>query len=356
MKKNWKRLTDWVIHKIETEYKEDVALLVAIKGHCTDGDGHGECFDYFIPSTERGYELEQTFIIDGVGHDLYGRSWERTKRTAELKDITLCLAGAEILYARSQEDADRFYALQEQLKSNLQNPLYVYQKALEKLDDAMDVYRTMIFEEKPYLIRMAAGYIHLYLTQAAAFLNGTFADKPVFTEAQAKPDTMDDRMYHCPELTDVPEHFYTYGSSLLKTRHVEELRHLSCLLIHTTRKFILEKRPDMRKNEGTANIHDMAGWYQELSLTWRRIRYFCDRNMAEEAYADACYLQSELVIIAREFQFEELDLLGAFDSEHLEALKERSVLLEEKVRRHIISHGVDIREYASLDDFLAVNE
>ena len=70
-------LTQWVIEKIEADYKGDIALLIGIKGHSTDNDEHGECFDYFIPATERGCELAQTFIIDGVGHDLYPRSWER---------------------------------------------------------------------------------------------------------------------------------------------------------------------------------------------------------------------------------------------------------------------------------------
>jgi len=51
--------------------------IIGIKGHSTDGDNHGECFDYFVPATKRGEELAETFIIDGVGHDLYPRSWER---------------------------------------------------------------------------------------------------------------------------------------------------------------------------------------------------------------------------------------------------------------------------------------
>ena len=59
-------LTKWVIDKIEKEYKDDVALLIGIKGHSTDGDEHGEIFDYFVPATERGNELSETFIIDGV--------------------------------------------------------------------------------------------------------------------------------------------------------------------------------------------------------------------------------------------------------------------------------------------------
>ena len=70
-------LTQWVIDKIRNEYRDDISLLLSVKGHCTDGDGHGEVFDYFIPETERGCSLARTFIIDGVGHDLYPRSWER---------------------------------------------------------------------------------------------------------------------------------------------------------------------------------------------------------------------------------------------------------------------------------------
>lgn len=42
-------LTQWVIEKIEADYKDDIALLIGIKGHSTDNDEHGECFDYFIP-------------------------------------------------------------------------------------------------------------------------------------------------------------------------------------------------------------------------------------------------------------------------------------------------------------------
>lgn len=52
-------LTKWVINKIENEYKDDIALLVGIKGHSTNGDGHGECFDFFVPATERGNELAE---------------------------------------------------------------------------------------------------------------------------------------------------------------------------------------------------------------------------------------------------------------------------------------------------------
>lgn len=85
MKNDTQRLTDWVIRTIKTEYPDDVALLVAVEGASINGDGHGEPFDYFVPATERGNELAQTFIIGGVGNDLYPRSWERMERNEEIR-------------------------------------------------------------------------------------------------------------------------------------------------------------------------------------------------------------------------------------------------------------------------------
>ncbi len=103
------QLTDWAINKIKKEYPEDIALLVAVEGHEVNNDGHGLCFDYFVPATERGYELSQTFILEGIGHDLYPRSWERTEQTADLNDrVTLCLGNAKILYSRTPADTERF--------------------------------------------------------------------------------------------------------------------------------------------------------------------------------------------------------------------------------------------------------
>jgi hypothetical protein len=127
MKESKNKLTEWVINKIKNEYADDVALLVAVEGVSVNGDGHGEPFDYFVPATERGNELSQTFIIDGVGNDLYPRSWERTRRTADLEDLaTLCLGNAKILYSRSKEDEEKFEKLRERLFENLANDGFVY--------------------------------------------------------------------------------------------------------------------------------------------------------------------------------------------------------------------------------------
>lgn len=354
---NTKTLTEWVIDKIKSEYKDDIAILAAVKGHAIDGDEHGEVFDYFVPATERGYELSQTFMIDGIGHDLYPRSWERMEKTADLDEMTITLANAEILYAKSDAERERFEALRKKLEVNLHDSVYVYRKALVCLEAAMELYRVLLFEEKNHIARTQGGCIHMYLSQAVAYLNHTFTDSPIYSERQAYDSDEKSRMYHCPGFTAVPEKFFENAGLLLRAKDGKEQAEILHALICATRKFILERKPEPVKEEDGSEVcyQELADWYQELSLTWRRIRYFCRENMPEEAYVDACNLQSELLVIAREFQIEEMNLLDSYSADCLERLAARSIKLEENVRRILEEHGIAVNEYASMEEFLAGN-
>lgn len=346
-------LTEWVIQKIETEYKEDIALLVGIKGHATNEDSHGECFDYFVPATERGNELAETFIIDGVGHDLYPRSWERLENSVQLEDMALLIDKATILYARSKEDEERFQSLKRRLHENLSNPEFVYGKALECMDKALEIYRSLIFEEKSYRARSEANYIHLYLSKAIAFLNNTYTESAIYSEHQAYNGMAESRMYHCSEMKIVPDGFFGDARRLLKVQDIDSLREIIFSLLKTTRSFILERKPTEEHQHVTkVNYNGLADWYQELSLTWRRIRFFCENNMVEQAYVDACYLQEEFMYISQEYQVEELNLLDSFSSDDLSLLAKRSNQLEEIIKDILAEHQVTINSYESLEDFL----
>lgn len=300
-------LTEWVIERIKKEYKEDIALLIGVKGHNTDEDSHGECFDYFVPATDKGNELSETFIINGVGHDLYPRTWERLENSVQLNDMAILIDKATILYARSKEDEERFQSLKKRLNENLNNPKFVYGKALECMDKALEIYRSLIFEEKNYRARSEANCIHLYLSKAIAFLNNTYTESAIYSEQQAYNDTAESRLYHCPEMKIVPDGFFEYARLLLESQDIQSLREIIFSLLKTTRKFIVERIPvEERQTVNKVDYDGLADWYQELSLTWHRIRYFCANNMVEQAYIDACYLQEEFMYISQEYQIEEM--------------------------------------------------
>ena len=341
MKETTNRLTKWVINEIKTKYPDDVALLVAVEGASTNGDGHGEAFDYFVPATERGNELAQTFIIGGVGNDLYPRSWERCERTAELEDrAALCLGDAKILYARSKEDEERFESIRQKLFNNLADSAFTYKKALENLDVAMDLYRTMMFEERLWKVRCLAGYIHYYLKISVACLNGTYW-----------------KSWHWGVLAGMagwkalPERFAEYYQAILSAATTGELKSLAHLLIASSRQFIARYKPE-RAAKKTPDFKWLADWYQELRTTWNRLYYFCEIKDSDAAFVDACTLQNELSIIAEEFGLDVMDLLGVFDAQDLEPLSKRAAELEKVIVAAIERQSIKIRRYDTLEAFL----
>ena len=339
------RLTQWVIKKIKSEYPDDIALLVAVEGSSVNNDGHGEPFDYFIPSTQRGSELAQTFIIGGVGNDLYPRTWERTERTANLDDLaTICLGNARILYARTKEDEARFERIRQKLFENLGDPVFTYKKALENLDAAMDMYRTMMFDERLWKVRCLAGYIQNYLHVAVSCLNGTYWKTWHFGVLPALTD-----------LKEQPEQFSEYYKAILAASTVVELRSIAHLLIASTRRFIARYKPHSIDEVKKPDYTQLVDWYQELRTTWNRIYYFCETNDADAAFIDACTLQNELSIIAEEFNLNEMDLLGCFDIQNLAPLSNRAAEHEGYVVSIIEQQGIEIKRYKTLEDFLAVN-
>lgn len=345
MNETTQKLTEWAVNRIKRDYPDDVALLVAVKGHSVGGDGHGECFDYFVPANERGNGLSLTFIVGGVGYDLYPRSWERMERTAALDDwATLCLGNATILYSRSPEDEARFGAIREKLAQNLGDNRYVLGKALERLDVAMDLYRTMMFESKLYQLRQAAGYIFEYLASAVFYLNGTY-----------EKDWTRGRIPALSALPALPEHFTEYYGSILTAQTGDALKELAHASIASFRAFIAGFRPDAPAERGAPDYQALADWYHELSLTWRRLRLYCAAADTDAAFVEACHLQSELSIVCEEFGLGEMDLLGSYDACDLSPLAARAAVLEARIVSEIRAHGATLRSYDTIGEFLSQN-
>ncbi len=340
------KLTDWVINKIKTEYKDDVCLLL---GHTTlklEKDMAEAPFSYYVPASERALGLARTFIIDGIGYDLFPMSWERIEKLADLTNTnTNSLDTARILYARSEADKNRYIALQTKLQSNLNDPKYRLNKALEKLNIAMEIYQTMQFEETLYKVRKAAGHIALYLATAVATVNQTYFYKEGHTSLIADLATM----------PDTPKNFIGLYEAIVKAGSSEELKKLCYEMIYNTRQFLSAKKGTREKGDYNRNFKDLASWYQELIYTWRRVYHFCDENDPVRGFSWGCFLQSELDIVREEFGLDEMDLMGVFKASNMAAYRKRAEELEKKIVSVIEEHGVAIDQYDSVEDFLKKN-
>lgn len=336
-------LIEWVIHKIETEFKGEISLLLGRKGAGkipTDGDHMA--FDFFIPASDHGYGLARTFIIDDMGYDLFPMSWKRVEGLATLNEgITFCLADSEILYARNDADRERFELLRKTLFDNLQNKELIYIKSLERIHSAMDIYKTMIFEKSLGNVRKAAGGIVDYLSHALAIINGTYIQRD-YAYAQ--------RMEQIKGLSRLPSNFLKNYEKILRGKDVETILKTVHDVLEETRTFFEQLTPE--KKTKSYHYDELAGWYEEARYTFRRIAYACKNNEFAECFTWGCYLQVELDILTEEAGLDGMDLLGSYDADNLSAFEERAKAVEKYIVDEIQRYGVELRKYETLEEFL----
>ena len=72
------KMVDLFIEHIKKEYPDDIAIVAYYGSYAQGTQNKKSDFDlFFIPSTERGKELGECIILDGIGIDFFSISWER---------------------------------------------------------------------------------------------------------------------------------------------------------------------------------------------------------------------------------------------------------------------------------------
>ena len=121
-----KQLVGWIRERARTSFGGDISLVAIYGSHINGTDQEWSDVDcYFIPKTDRGRAFGLDFILAGVRFDIFPLSWERLQGIAHLQEPLVPLVGdAVLLYSDSQEDTDRFQALQRELAACLADKAY----------------------------------------------------------------------------------------------------------------------------------------------------------------------------------------------------------------------------------------
>lgn len=343
MEYNCNKLNEYVINKIITEYDGKISLLVGRKNVGkipTDEDSI--IFDFFIPSCDEGYALAKTFIINDRGYDLFPMSWNRIESLSKLNEgISFCLADSKVLYAKNEDDIARFEKLRDMFFSNLTNKNLVYKKSLERINSAMDIYKNMMFEDNLCNIKKGAGGILQLLTEVVAINNGTYI-KSDYEYAK--------RINLLKKLDNIPNNFISFYDKLIKCNNNDKICKLVHDIIYETREFI--KKDDNNEKEISYNFNDLAGWYEEIRYTFRRILYACDNKDYEASFVWGCYLQVEFDILSDEAALDKMDLLSAFNYKDLSSFKEQAIKIENYILSEIRKHEVVLTKYNNIEEFL----
>lgn len=347
MKNIDKELVEWAIDKIKKEYKEDVALLIGqVGGGKIPTDEQNMVFDFFVPATDRGFQLARTFIIEDMGYDLYPISWERLEGISNIEEPRMMFAFAkgEVLYAKTEAEKERFESLKAKMLENLQNPYIHIPKSLEFLETAQEIFQTMLFEKNLCKIRKAAGGVCSYLMNAIAMVNGTYLESGYMNLTN-----------DLHGMKEYPKRFEEIFQEMLAANHIEPICKNAYQLIGVTRDFLMEKIPKLEIHNQEVNYEDLAMWYQEARYTFRKIEYFTSIGSGEDSYLLGCYLQIEFDAIAEDFMLEEMDLMSFFNQEDLTLFAQKARDIEQYLKQVLKEHHVKLNCYSSLEEFLTEN-
>lgn len=337
---NYNFVTEWVISTIKEKYADDIALVIS---HGTLRINTEEkAMSYFVPITKRGAELAQTFILSGVGYDIWGIPWDRLERFANLEEYNIsCLADTEILYARTDEDKERFEALKKVLFSNLADNEKMRMHALESYEQAKSIFLEMLFA-KGSDVKLGAGYVLDYLARAIAFSNNSY-----FKKSQI------DQLNELRNMKNVPEGFDELYTKVIYEKDEAVQKKLCYELICLVQDYLNKNGLGKElKKPCEKNYQDLADWYGELSYTWLRIRHYAEAKDAVKVYMWGIFLQSELNQVCEDFGIEKMELMKYYDADNLGAFAERANKVEKLMRNEIVNGGGKIREYADQKEFL----
>lgn len=303
MLKKHQDLLNMLLSVIKEQYADDISVLL-IYGSCVNGTSH-EISDLdmiFVPKTERGRNLAKTFILNGVGYDLWGTDWNRLERFANFEDMKVSvIADSQLVYYASEEDRQRYEALKSQVKSIADGVLTpdLLQKAKGHLQKAKQYYGDLCIQQN----LTAAGGILMEIGYTVCLLNHSYlhyGTKKMFEELSC--------------LERLPEHFIPIFRAVAE--QPETAKENCAALIQMTQKFV-----SAVGREQFSTPCDLTGLYEEMVSHWNKIRFFCAKGDVMGVFMAATSLQYELDCVQGDLgvQMDELHFFDQFDPHNLQA-------------------------------------
>lgn len=354
-------LLDMLLEIIRTRYADDISIMI-IYGSCVNGS-YNEKSDldmFFIPKTKRGRNLSKTFILDGIGYDLWGADWGTLERFANYDDMKVSvIAGSQLVYCASEPDRQRYETLKQKAKSVESGTLTrdLYGKAEEHLAKAAVLYAA--FCKKQDLAEV--GGILVGVCNTVCLLNHTylhFGSKQTARELAA--------------LDKLPVDFISAYTAVVED--IADAKQNCALLIETTGQFLqcmnselpaARKHPLRKiagrvsqsiKKKAAPSTPDLFGLYEEISSHWNKIRLSCAKEDALYAFLSAASLQHTLNDVQKGLGISvpPLCFIDKFDAHNLQKFVLEANKAEDAFLELLRGRGISIAYYDKLDQLRAL--
>jgi len=354
----------WVVDRVKEHFHKDVSILAVYGSYVNRTEGPLSDVDFFfVPKTARGSGLAATFIVEGVGYDLFPMSWTRIEGIANFKEpLTPLLGDSVIAFSSSEEDEARFMALRKTLEKNLENNDFMHIKAMERFKKARELLGRMIPADGMGALRSSAGRILMHLADAVAYENCTYFHKGL------------KRMWHdLPGFSKLPVRFMELSDLLIESNGMDDLMGAASAIVRSCAAFLdvqgdvivetpqvgpsscsfvkADPIPEDAEPVDAIDYPELAGFYEEAKSAFNKIYSSCSGPGKDFrlAFISAVCLQKALDEDVHGMDF---DLLSDFKSSDLSMLQEKARKSEQAILDVLEPH-VKIKRYGSVDEFMA---
>lgn len=344
------KIVKWIEHKVKTDYPNDISMVLLYGSYINGTANNRSDVDcYFIPKTDRGYEMALSFIIDGTGYDIFPMSWDRVENISALQEVLLpCIGDVQILYYHSEEELERFKQLQRNMEENLADTSYIKTIIKERFLTVCNMYSQMKLCTNTVTIRKLAGNIIMALADILALYHHDyfhFGLKKQLEDLQSKFPSIPKEF--------IQEYIYVTQSSTDSAyiQHCFKLLNITSNYLNL-RLEIQEMVPELSISPKVSlNYNWLARLYEEICSTFNKIYTCCENGNYSLAFLSAVCLQRDLDE-AVEFGGKSYDLLSCYHYNQLDKLADKAKEIEQDYIQRVFNGGATIKNFPCFEAFL----
>lgn len=308
--------------------------------------------------------MSDTFIVEDIGIDLFGISWERAERISNFEEtIVSVIADCKLLYVNSDEDFRRFDSLRKNISvlCDSKNREKLLQKASEKMENVfVNVYKLFKAETENdnSSARIEANNIMVTVFEVLSLINQKYLKKgwgKNFTEImqfEYKPENLADTI-----------------NAIINTCEIKTINKHCNYLIEAVLKIIEGLRSEYAYKKQYPEV--FSGFYEEIKSVFNKIIHACDTGDYMTVYFYTVQLHEEIGCmiymletgvqqekyesfrkIEKEMHKKGIDsLIGKLGNTDLSKFKESVVDFEKKFLNLLTEEKVKIKEFGNIEEY-----
>jgi predicted nucleotidyltransferase len=324
------------------KYHDDVSLVCCYGSYVNGATNEKSDIDlYFVPKTDRAWELSTSFILDEIGYDFWGIDWSRLEKMSMFEDMFVSLVdGARVVFRHSEEDEERFINLKRKIENCVSSPVIksdMLSKAMNHIKESEHHYFLLISNEGKKSKLQNAGEILLKVSDAVCLMNNSFlryGTKRHFEEITS--------------LKHLPNNFKENYNGIILAKDESSLTASCFNLIQSVIKLHVDLQSKVYQPQDPSAF--LNGIYEEKSSCFNKIYQDCDRNNPEQAFINGVFLQGDMDYFFTECGLEQIDFISSYDSKDLEGFRGAVANAEELFLSSLKEHKVSLKRYNSISD------